>query len=233
MQLLETSLQNLETLQTNDTHVQVVTTRELREILATQLKQAISIPYIKQSILYFKGEVITAQKESTKAEPAAIFESGAGPCSLVVAYDTHGQAKVLHLTQFNAILNGNPSSIDDNNQQLLELRSFMTTNMDRSEVLVTATNVSDKLRTKIVASIATALGLKPENISQIFLKSKPLQYLQSSLLGLKEDLIHSVLFIPYHYTQTNKNILYIIGDSHQNLFNIEDVMWLNRTQLEE
>ncbi len=161
--------------------------------------------------------------------PRITANTGAFPCSLVMAFDGSGNFAVVHMTRYLLFweppkipgrmvdIPNRPAIKSPQDGRLLELQKFVTTQMDPdARILISGTNTSTELQLQITDSIKAVFAEEvAEKIETFHVDgqrlyadaNKPEGYPINTL-----DRITSVYFFPGAYTRDGKNKVILIGE---------------------
>lgn len=210
------------------TDIGVVSTTQLREIVINILRDDVDLAYVHSGLLYKNRQIIGTKESSTPDDPAIIMESGACPCSIVIAYDDLGNCKIIHIAHYTKFMgNLDQTTNQQNDLALAELKSFID-KTPACRLLLTSTNIAPNLREEVFLDIVMQLKIDEAVVTRVFLDSKPIAGQKFPSLGITEDLIHTVVFIPKNFTKDKRNKLYIIGDTEEDLRDEANAIWLVR-----
>lgn len=215
--------------------VELISTAKLREKLPNILRADVPITYSCLGTKYEKGKPVGVKDISTIQEPSVIFESGAGPCSIVIAYDD-ASCKIIHIAQYKKFLDEHPLVADETEKvleidraELHKLKEFISQLGPNFRVLVTATNVSQDLQEVVISDIATELKVDTDRMAEILPQSEAIPNQPDSKAGITKDQIHSAVYIPKIFSTDSRGKIFIVGDTEEDLRNErnkKDVQWL-------
>lgn len=212
--------------------VELISTAKLREKLPNILRADVPITYSCSGIKYEKGKSVGVKDRSAIQEPSVIFESGASPCSIVIAYDD-ASCKIIHISQYEKFLDEHPLRAEETEKvleidraELQELKEFISQLGPNFRVLVTATNVSQDIQEAVFSDIAAELKIDTARMTEILLQSEAIPNQPDSKAGITKDQIHSAVYIPKIFSQDSRGKIFIIGDTEEELKNEKDVQWL-------
>lgn len=212
--------------------IELMSTAKFREQLPSILRTDIPVVYSHSGIRYEGGRSVDIKDSSVFGEPAVLLESGASPCSIVIAYDD-ANCKIIHISQYEKFLGKHPVGMREvkkalkiNHDSLRGLGEFIALLGDNYRVVVTATNVTQELRETVVLDIAAELGIGDDRMVGVMLQSEPILNQPYPEVGLSRDQIHTVIYIPREFTQDSRSKIFIIGDEEGDLRNEENARWL-------
>jgi len=228
----QTDVQNEISRPPENVDIELISTAKFREQLSGILRRDVPITYSHSGIKYEMGHSVGVKGNSTSEEPAVLFESGASPCSIVIAYDD-ANCKIIHISQYEKFLNKQPVKSKDvektlelNRNSLQELKEFISLLGANYRVVVTATNVSQELQEAVLSDITAELGVEGARMVELLLESEPIPNQPYPKIGITKDQIHTAIYIPRGYTHDSRSKIFIIGDTEDDLRNEENARWL-------
>lgn len=163
-------------------------------------------------------------KITIEVSPHIIYTEAAYPCSIIIVWDEKGNAAIAHMTQYQ-VLDESPEKQQKQkakgNQTFDKMTQFANQNLtDNRALIITATNLDDKMRSSIVDSITTGIrGLELSDIGYVFTDGGNLidsrKDVPKGKLRTTANSIDGTYFIPRQLTNNGNNIVILVGDDKQ------------------
>ncbi|MBL7078555.1 hypothetical protein ISS42_02770 [Candidatus Shapirobacteria bacterium] len=148
--------------------------------------------------------------------PQIICSTGAGPCTLSIAYDKMGNAGIVHIAHFSSLDEQDPEREDRvriSQQAYQSLSRFVQANLlEPRRLLLTATDLPEPLRSEVLASLLKlTAGFEEKEVFYILAQD----WASLSQNDLKRDRndIHTIVFVPAVFSRSGRNIILLVGST--------------------
>jgi len=137
---------------------------------------------------------------------AVIYETGAAPCTLGVAFNEKGDAAIMH----EPIAGGMAAGSDVEYGR--SLGRFAGELGDGANVVISGTNVMGEQRRAAVAIVKERLaGVPDERIVEIYSREAAGMKIMEGKLDLTQEMIYGVCFVPKDLSNDGRNKLILLG----------------------
>jgi len=162
---------------------------------------------------------------TTAEHPQIIFDSGAIPCTLAVAFDEQGNVGISHATYYEGFQDGAGQPYEDAEHIINSLNTFSKDHLTgKKHLLLSGTNIGPRLRNPVTEAITTQMdAFEASEIQTLFTDEYPDD--PPGSITFTESNISGVYVIPKALSENGKNKIFFVGDTDRTP--TADIKWRN------